>query len=138
MKIVKIAAFLAVFFIFSTRPMFANVQNLQRSPRLDISQIDISSNMPCAQVGQDLNFTVIIKNESPLPKFISSICFQSTDGNFGCSPGVNLSVGQIYSINNSGRFTSGGTKNIWITWTQDDTNYYLPLNSKSANVFIYQ
>jgi hypothetical protein len=138
MKILKVAAFIVVFFIFSAKSTFADVQNLQRSPRLDISQLDISSNMSSAQVGQDVNFTVTIQNNSRYKKFVSAICFQSNEGNFGCSQGVNLSVGQIYNINNSGRFTSGGTKNIWITWTQDDTNYYLPLNSKSANIFIYQ
>ena len=138
MKILKAAAFFAVFFIFSVRVIYADIQNLQRSPRLDISQLAISSDMPCAQVGQDLNFTVTIQNNSPYKKFVSAICFQSSDGNFGCSPGVNLSVGQVYTISNSGRFTSGGAKSIWITWTQDNTNYYSPLNSHSTNVFVYQ
>ena len=132
-KLITFLFFLAVFIMaFMT---FADAQVIG-SPQNDISETQITESQTSTQVGQDVTFTVTLTNNAPYYKFISAICFESTDGNFGCSSGMNLSVGQSFTISNSGRWTSGGAKNIWVTWSQDDTNYYRPLNSKPLQVLI--
>jgi len=106
-------------------------------PRNDIVETQgISADITVAQVGDDIQFTVTIKNQAPYKKLIKQLCFNSTDGNFGCTMDFNLYPDQSFTFNNSGRFTSGGYKTIWITWTQDGQNFYRPLNSSTSRVFI--
>jgi len=106
-------------------------------PRNDIVEIQhITADKSAVQVGEDIGFTVTIKNQSAGKKNIKQLCFNSTDGNFGCTMDFNLYPGQSFNFNNSGRFTSGGTKTIWVTWTQDGQNFYRPLNSGTVNITI--
>lgn len=106
-------------------------------PRNDIVEVGhISASQPVAQVGDDIGFTVTIKNQAASKKLIKQLCFNSTDGNFGCTMDFNLYPDQSFNFNNSGRFTSGGVKSIWITWTQDGQNFYRPVDGRTANVTI--
>ena len=135
-KILCIAV--AVLIIFGYFPVAMQTANAS-SPRSDIIEIQkITASTQAAQVGEDISFIVTIQNKAPYKKHIMSICFNSSDGNFGCQNGKNLGPHEKFNINNSGRFTSGGTKKIFITWTQDKVNYYRPLNAGTASVFIYQ
>jgi hypothetical protein len=106
-------------------------------PRNDIIEIQqITASKPVAQVGDDIGFTVTIKNQAATKKLIKQLCFNSSDGNFGCTMDFNLYPGQSFNFNNSGRFTSGGIKTIWITWTQDGQNFYRPVGGGTAQVTI--
>lgn len=106
-------------------------------PRNDIVEIQpITANKSVAQVGDDVSFTVTIQNQAPYSKNIQAICFNSTEGNFGCQNGKNLGPQETFNINNSGRFYSGGAQSVWITWTQDNVNYYRPLNATAATITI--
>jgi hypothetical protein len=106
-------------------------------PRNDIVEVGhISASQPVAQVGDDIGFTVTIKNQAATKKLIKQLCFNSTDGNFGCTMDFNLYSGQSFNFNNSGRFTSGGVKTVWITWTQDGQNFYRPVGGGTVQVTI--
>lgn len=105
-----------------------------RSDILQVGQIQVSQSE--AYTGDDITFTIIIQNQAPYKKFVRQLCFQSSEGNFGCSPGFNLDPGQVFSISNNGRFASSGTKSVWITWTQDSTNFYSPVNSHPVTIQI--
>ena len=105
--------------------------------RGDIVQIgEMTASQSKAYTGDDITFSVTIKNVANYKKFVKSFCFTSSDGNFGCSPGFNLSSGQVFTISNSGRFTSSGIKNIQVSWSQDGENYVSPVNASSVTVTI--
>lgn len=105
--------------------------------RSDIEQVSaITSSQQQAYTGDDIAFSITIKNTASYKKFVRQLCWESSEGNFGCSPGFNLDPGQVFSISNSGRFQSSGTKSVWVTWTQDNTNFYTPVNSNAASVRI--
>lgn len=106
-------------------------------PRHDILEVGhISASQPVAQVGDDIGFTVTIKNQAATKKHIVQLCFNSSDGNFGCTLDFNLYPGESFNFNNSGRFTSGGVKTVWVTWTQDGQNFYRPVDGRTAQVTI--
>lgn len=128
---------LSIAVVFSTL-FFGKVGNVfaVSSPRNDIILENISADVSSVQVGQDINFTITVKNVSPNKKFIKAMCFESSDGNFGCQRNFNLDPNQAFSFSNSGRWTSGGIKSIWIAWTQDGVNYYIPRNSQMLQILI--
>lgn len=106
-------------------------------PRHDIIETGhISASQPVAQVGDDIGFTVTIRNQAATKKHIVQLCFNSSDGNFGCTLDFNLYPDQSFNFNNSGRFTSGGVKTVWVTWTQDGQNFYRLVDGRSAQVTI--
>jgi len=106
-------------------------------PRNDIVEVQqITASKSVAQVGDDINFSVTIKNQSPYKKLVKQLCFNSSDGNFGCTMDFNLYPDQSFNFNNSGRFTSGGVKTVWITWTQDGQNFYRPVGGATTTVTI--
>ena len=106
-------------------------------PRNDIVEVGhISASQPVAQVGDDIGFSVTIKNQAPYKKLVKQLCFNSTDGNFGCTMDFNLYPDQSFNFNNSGRFTTGGVKTVWITWTQDGQNFYRPVGGATTTVTI--
>lgn len=118
-----------------------NVSNMttvnQNGPRDDIIEIShISAAPTTAQVGEDIGFSVTIKNQVSYKKLIQLLCFNSSDGTFGCARNFNLYPGESFQFNNSGRFTSGGIKSVWITWSQDGQNFYRPVNGGTAKVTI--
>ncbi|HVZ11696.1 MAG TPA: hypothetical protein VG965_01580 [Patescibacteria group bacterium] len=102
-------------------------------PEQDIAQVGpISASRNTVQVDDSVAFSVTIKNEASYNKDIQSLCFESTDGNFGCIFGINLAPGATYTANNVGTWTSGGAKKVWIDWTQDGRNFYSPVSGSSA------
>lgn len=105
--------------------------------RTDIVQIgQITVSQPEAYTGDDITFTVTLENVAPYKKFVRQVCFNSNEGDFGCTPGFNLNPGQVFSLSNSGRFTSSGVKFVGVSWTQDNVNFYSPLDASSATVTI--
>lgn len=106
-------------------------------PENDISQsAPLTASRGSAQVDDFITFTAGIKNIAPYQKNIQSLCFESSDGNFGCVWGIILQPGQSYGLQNVGSWTSGGQKKVWITWSQDGQNYYRPTGSSSVTVTI--
>lgn len=105
-------------------------------PGNDIEEVAFGASRYSAQVDDYITFTVTLKNIAPYNKRIIEMCFESTDGNFGCLRNINLAPGETYTSNNLGRWTSGGNKNIWIKWSQDEINYYQPVHSKTLHVNI--
>lgn len=110
-----------------------------RSQSTDIKEISpLTASRTGAQVDDYITFSVTIKNVAPYTKMIEQLCFESTDGNFGCQWGVPLIPNQTFTINNVGSWTTGGTKSVWITWSQDGFNYYEPTNANHVLVNIVQ
>lgn len=86
------------------------------------------------QVDDSVTFSVTLQNRASYSKELKTVCFESTDGNFGCQWGINLAPGQTFTINNVGTWTQGGTKNVWVTWSQDGMNYYQPRAAQTATI----
>jgi len=106
-------------------------------PQNDIIEVQqITASQQTGQIGDDISFTVTIKNQSPNKKNIQAICFNSSESNFGCTQGKNLAPGEIFNVNNTGRFHSPGTKSVWITWSQDNLTFFRPINAGTAQVTI--
>lgn len=110
---------------------------LETGGRADIEQIGtITVSQQQAYTGDDITFTVALKNTASYKKFVRQLCWESTEGNFGCSPGFNLDPGQVFQISNNGRFVSSGSKSVWVMWTQDSTNFYTPVDTMPVRVQI--
>lgn len=106
-------------------------------PENDIVETQpLTASRPAAQVDDSIIFSVTIQNHASYNKDIQTLCFESTDGNFGCAWGINLAPGQTYTIQNVGTWTTGGVKDVWITWSQDGINFYQPLHATHAQVSI--
>lgn len=106
-------------------------------PEQDITEVTpLIASRSSAQVDDWISFTTTIKNTSVYTKNLQTVCFESTDGNFGCDWGISLQPGQTDTINNVGSWTSGGTKNVWITWSQDGINYYQPMDATTVTINI--
>jgi len=89
------------------------------------------------QTGETVNFFAKLKNTGTQKKFLTHICFQYSGGNFGCHLNTNLEAGKEISIHNSMIFPNPGTYSVWITWSQDKTNFYRPVNGGKATVTVY-
>lgn len=106
-------------------------------PQNDIVEIQkITASPLTVQIGEDINFSVTIQNQSQRRKNITLICFNSDEGNFGCLPGKGMSPNDVFNITNSGRFHSAGSKNVWITWSQDSNSFYRPVSAGVATVIV--
>ncbi len=117
---------------FSYTPLPTNTGG----PENDISEVSFTESRNTAQIDDYITFNVTIQNVSSHDKVLNNLCFQSSDGNFGCVWNIHLAPGQTYSASNVGSWTSGGTKDIWVTWSQDPINSYQPLRSKTLMVNI--
>ena len=124
--------FLAIFAV----SFFSQKTYAAHSPRYDVAQVALTTDKVDAQVGEDVTFTVTLKNVSSQKKNMEAVCFQSSDGNFGCLDDFNLQPGESFTFSNSGRWVSGGTKSIWITWSQDNVNFYRPLNASRISISV--
>lgn len=110
---------------------------LETGGRADIEQIGtITVSQQQAYPGDDITFTITLKNTASYKKFVRQLCWESTEGNFGCSPGFNLDSGQVFQISNNGRFAARGTKSVWVMWTQDSSNFYTPVDNMPVRVQI--
>ncbi len=93
-----------------------------------------------AQTGQEIIFSTAIKNEGPEMKNLTHLCFNHSGGvSFGCLNGPaapTLDPGKEMGISNGMIFTHPGTYYVWLTWSQDKTNFYRPLRSTSVKVMI--
>lgn len=93
-----------------------------------------------AQTGEQVHFTTKIKNQGSVMKHLTNVCFNHSGGvTFGClngPQGPNLDPGQEMEISNTAVFTLPGTYYVWLTWSQDATNFYQPQGSTSVQVVI--
>lgn len=89
------------------------------------------------QTGETVNFFTKLKNTGTSKKFLTHICFQYSGGNFGCQLNMNLGPGEEKAIHNSMVFPNPGTYSVWVTWSQDKTNFYRPLSAGSVTVTVY-
>ena len=88
------------------------------------------------ETGEEVNFSVTLKNIGNKKKFLTHICFQYSGGNFGCVLNTNLFPEQEQNFNNSMMFPNPGTYSVWVVWSQDKTNFYRPLNGGSASITV--
>ncbi len=108
------------------------------SPKYTIFEIEkISADKSFAQTGETVNFTATLKNTGSVKKFLTHICFNYSGGNFGCVRNINLGPGEVFNINNSMMFPDPGKFSVWITWSQDHTNFYRPSGGGTASVQVY-
>jgi hypothetical protein len=97
----------------------------------------LSSDRATAQTGERLSFYAGITNTGQNKKFLTHICFESSNGPFGCIRNHNLGPNESLSFSNSATFNKVGNYIIWISWSQDGVNFYKPNNASSIKVEIY-
>jgi hypothetical protein len=92
------------------------------------------------ETGENVVFSTAIKNEGSKMKHLTHLCFNHSGGvTFGClegPQGPNLDSGQEFPIGGATIFTQPGTYQVWLTWSQDATNFYRPLNSSSIKIVV--
>jgi len=110
----------------------------QSSTKYTIEEVTrITADKTNAETGETVNFTVTIKNTGTKKKFLTHVCFNYTGGSgFGCMLNKNLEAGESFNLNNSMMFESSGRYSVWITWSQDGTNFYRPKGAGQVNVYI--
>lgn len=126
----------AIFLFLILTAGFINPVFTATSPRFDIVQIGLTADKSDVQVGEDVTFTITLKNVSRKNKNVEAACFDSNDGNFGCQNDFNIPAGESFTFSNSGRWVSGGIKSVWVTWSPDNNNYYRPLYSSRVIVTV--
>lgn len=95
----------------------------------------ITADKESAETGETVNFSVTLKNSGDEKKFLTHICFNhSGNVTFGCLLNKNIYPGDEFNINNSMIFATPGTYSVWVTWSQDKTNFYRPVNYDTAIV----
>lgn len=116
---------------------YTPLPNNRGGPENDIVESGpLTASRTSVQVDDSIGFSVTVKNVAPYDKIIKEFCYESTDGNFGCAFNVRLSSGQEYTYNNVGTWTTGGSKRVWVEWSQDLVNFYEPINANSVLVNI--
>jgi len=109
----------------------------QQAGKFIIKEVSkITAGKTAAETGEEVYFSTAVKNVGSKKKFLTHICFQYNGGNFGCILNTNLDPGQEFAFGNSMTFTKPGNYSVWITWSQDGTNFYRPLSGSSAIVKI--
>lgn len=89
------------------------------------------------QTGEEVKFSTSLVNKGTTKKFFTHLCFNESNGvTFGCILGVNLDPGESMPISASTIFTAPGTYAVWISWSQDKTNFYRPQNPTSVWVTV--
>lgn len=97
----------------------------------------ITADRTTAETGEQVNFTVSLQNQGTKKKFLTHICFDHSGGvTFGCLLNKNLFPGEKFNVNNSMMFPNPGSYSVWVTWSQDATNFYRPINAGSTTVHI--
>jgi len=89
------------------------------------------------ETGETVNFFATLKNIGTKKKFLTHACFNHSGGvTFGCQLNINIGPGEEFPIHNSMIFTSPGNYSVWLTWSQDKTNFYRPSGAGSTSVQI--
>lgn len=98
----------------------------------------ITADKTTAETGETVNYNVTLKNTGDKKKFLTHICFNHSGGiTFGCLLNMNLEPDKEFNINNSMMYKTPGGYSVWITWSQDGTNFYKPQGGGSARVTVY-
>lgn len=97
----------------------------------------ITADKKNAETGETVTFSAKLKNQGTKKKFLSHICFNHSGGvTFGCLLGRNFDPGEEIDISNTMMFITPNTYSVWITWSQDSTNFYRPINAGLATVYV--
>ncbi len=96
----------------------------------------ITASRSSAETGEEVYFSTSLKNIGDKKKFLTHICFQYNGGNFGCILNTNLDPDQEFSFGSNMIFNNPGTYNVWITLSQDHTNFFQPLNGSMTTINI--
>lgn len=97
----------------------------------------ITADSTAAETGETVNYTVTLKNTGSKKKFLTHICFNHSGGEtFGCLLNHNLFPDKEINLNNSMMYKTAGTYSVWVTWSQDGTNFYRPVGAGKAVVRI--
>ena len=97
----------------------------------------ITADKTKVETGELVNFFTTLKNQGTKKKFLTHICFNHSGGvTFGCLLNVDLDPGEEFPIHNSMMFPSPGRYSVGVTWSQDGTNFYSPLQAGSVSVIV--
>jgi hypothetical protein len=92
------------------------------------------------ETGENVVFSTTIKNEGTKTKHLTHLCFNHSGGvTFGClngPQGPTLDPGEEFPLGGATVFTQSGTYSVWLTWSQDETNFYRPLNGSAVKVVV--
>lgn len=90
-----------------------------------------------AETGETVVFSTAIKNGGSKKKHLTHICFNHSGGaTFGCINKRDLDPGEEIEVQGPMMFTQPGNYSVWLTWSQDNTNFYKPNSASSAEVRI--
>lgn len=108
------------------------------SPNTNIIEIgQINSNKEYAEKDEEVNFTATIKNQGTKKKILPFICFNSSQNiMFNCVNGKILFPDEEVNINGSTTFKEKGEYSIWVTLSDDGTNFYRPLNTGTVRISV--
>lgn len=97
----------------------------------------VTASQSHAEIGQQIDFSLALKNIGTAKKFLTHICMQESGGaTFGCIMNKNLYPGEEFGFSAGMTFPKPGTYSVWVTWSQDGTSFFRPLNAHSATVTI--
>lgn len=124
----------------TTAPSYTSTStNINSSTKFTIVESKkISADKTTAETGETVSYNITLRNSGSKKKFLSHICFNHSGGvTFGCLLNKNLEAGEEFNVNNYMRYTTAGTYSVWVTWSQDGTNFYRPQGAGTATVTIY-
>ncbi len=128
--------------IFTSSPSPSSLGETKKAPSKPkgkytiVETEQIRADRTQAETGEEINFYATLENQGTKKKFLTHICFNYNDGNFGCILNKNLFPGEKFSFHNGMIFPRPGAYSVWITWSQDSTNFYYPINGGKAKVEI--
>jgi len=127
--------------LVSATPVSSDYTSTNTSPSTKFTIVEskkISADKATAETGETVSYNVTLKNTGSKKKYLSHICFNHSGGvTFGCLLSKNLEAGEEFNVNNYMRYTTAGTYSVWVTWSQDGTNFYRPQGAGTATVTIY-
>lgn len=86
-----------------------------------------------APIGETINFRALIKNQGTKNKSLAYVCLNRSGATaFNCVANRNLSSDEDLVVSGSTMFVRPGDYSVWVTVSEDGTNFYRPLNAGTA------
>jgi len=104
------------------------------------------------ETGEEVQFWATIKNSGVKMKHLTHVCFNHSGGvtpvpdgrngvvTFSClngPQGPNIDPGREFAIHGTTKFLSPGSYSVWLSWGQDENNFYKTNNGGTAKIRVY-
>jgi hypothetical protein len=116
--------------------------SLGSSKKLVIEEsVKIYSDRSEAETGEEVQFWATLKNNGLKMKHLTHVCFNHSGGvTFSClegPQGPNIDPGREFPIHGTTKFLHPGKYSVWLTWSQDETNFYNLNKGGTVSVTVY-